>query len=131
PKTIQVLGRARARLRKASVPILKISDRNTTGLRGSDKQHEGDWVRLVKASGVSLKGAGKGGCYGIGTNVFWLNSQLRTIYFATDDEDGKWAFQGVSKLVSHPLRSGKLTRAVGFFGETDGFAPIRHKTKIP
>lgn len=130
-KTLQILGKAKALLKSSTVSILRISDTNTTGLRGSDLQLKGDWFTLTKASGVSLKDKGKGGSYGIGKNVFWLNSRLRTVYFSTSDMDGLSAFQGVVKLVSHPLPNKEISRAVGFYGIESGFAPIRDAADIP
>jgi hypothetical protein len=130
-KTLQILGKAKALLKSSAVPVLRISDTNTTGLRGSDLQLKGDWFALTKASGVSLKDKGKGGSYGIGKNVFWLNSRLRTVYFSTSDMDGLSAFQGVVKLVSHPLPNGEISRAVGFYGIESGFAPIRDPRATP
>ena len=135
-KTIQILQKAKRILARDEIKFLRISDRNTTGLRDSDKVQQGDWFSLTKASGVSLKGDDALGSYGIGKNVFWLNSVLRTVYFATHDLDGKHAFQGVTKLVSHPMGNGEektkgLTRSIGFFGELEGYLPIRSKSGIP
>ena len=130
-KTLQILGKAKTLLKSPTVPILRISDTNTTGLRGSNLQLKGDWFALTKASGVSLKDKGKGGSFGIGKNVFWLNSRLRTVYFSTTDTDGLSAFQGVVKLVSHPLTNGEISRAVGFFGIENAFAPILDLRQIP
>ena len=130
-KTLQILGKAKTLLKSSTVPLLRISDTNTTGLRGSNLQLKGDWFALTKASGVSLKDKGKGGSYGIGKNVFWLNSRLRTVYFSTTDTDGLSAFQGVVKLVSHPLPNREISRAVGFYGIENGFAPIRELKLIP
>ncbi|HUQ21189.1 MAG TPA: hypothetical protein VM099_16335 [Gemmatimonadaceae bacterium] len=130
-KTLQILKRAKGMLKESSIPVLRIADRNTTGLRGSGQVLKGDWFSLTKAAGVSLKGKGKGGSYGIGKNVFWLNSKLRSVYFATKDMDGLAAFQGVVKLVSHPMDDGEISRAVGFYGEVEGFKPILKVAGIP
>lgn len=111
--------------------MLRISDRNTTGLRGSGKEMAGDWFSLTKSTGVSLKGEGKLGSFGIGKNVFWANSRLRLVYFSTHDIEGQWAFQGVAKWAAHRLNKKHISRAVGFCGADDGFAPIRGKKDIP
>lgn len=135
-KTIRVLQKAKRMLARDTIAMLRISDRNTTGLRDSDKVEQGDWFSLTKASGVSLKGEGAMGSFGIGKNVFWLNSGVRTVFFATRDVDSKEAFQGVTKLVSHPTEAKttgrrQLTRSIGFFGEVDGYLPIRKREAIP
>lgn len=133
-KTIDILQRAKRTLARSTIEILRISDRNTTGLRDSDKVQEGDWYSLTKASGVSLKGEDALGSYGIGKNVFWLNSALRTVFFSTRDIEKKCAFQGVTKLVSHPIEvdgRSALSRSIGFYGVTKGFEPIRQRKEIP
>jgi hypothetical protein len=134
-KTIQILRKAKRTLAKERINMLRISDRNTTGLRDSDKAEQGDWFSLTKASGVSLKGDDALGSFGIGKNVFWLNSALRTVFFSTLDLKDKRAFQGVTKLVSHPLdnRKGRrrLSRSIGFYGITKDYLPIRSKSDIP
>jgi hypothetical protein len=130
-KAQRAADRALKMLGQKLVPVLRISDRNTTGLRGSDKEMSGDWFSLTKSSGVSLKGEGKLGSFGIGKNVFWANSRLRMVYFSTHDTDDLWAFQGVAKWASHSLDKKTISRAVGFCGAENGFAPIRGKKSIP
>jgi hypothetical protein len=129
-KTLQILKKAKSVLKGATVPLLRIADRNTTGLRGSNLYLQGDWFSLTKASGVSLKARGKGGSFGIGKNVFWGNSRLRTVFFSTTDMDGQSAFQGVVKLVSHPV-GGDISRAVGFYGVIENYGPILKLKEIP
>jgi len=135
-KTISILHKAKRAVARDRIKFLRISDRNTTGLLASDKVEEGDWFSLTKASGVSLKGEDSLGSFGIGKNVFWLNSVLRTVFFSTQDLDGRHAFQGVTKLVSHPGIDEQghaigITRSIGFYGLTDGFKPIRTWSEIP
>ncbi len=136
PKTISILQKAKRGVARDRIKFLRISDRNTTGLLASDKVEQGDWFSLTKASGVSLKGEDALGSYGIGKNVFWLNSVLRTVFFSTQDLDGRHAFQGVTKLVSHPDANGKgarkgITRSIGFYGVTEEYKPITVQTEIP
>lgn len=134
-KTLSILQKAKRTAAREQIKVLRISDRNTTGLLASDKVEEGDWYSLTKASGVSLKGDDALGSFGIGKNVFWLNSALRTVFFSTQDLEKKNAFQGVTKLVSHPIiEKGKqigVTRSIGFYGVTTGFEPIRTRNEIP
>jgi hypothetical protein len=130
-KALTAANRALKILSQEDIPVLRISDRNTTGLRGSDLEMSGDWYSLTKSSGVSLKGEGKLGSFGIGKNVFWANSRLRMVYFATHDIDDLWAFQGVAKWASHRLSAKNITRAIGFCGEDKDFAPLIGKKSIP
>ena len=63
-KAHKIVDRALRILDEKEIPVLRISDRNTTGLRGSDKDMVGDWFSLTKSTGVSLKGEGKLGSFG-------------------------------------------------------------------
>jgi hypothetical protein len=130
-KALNAANRALKILTQKVVPVLRISDRNTTGLRGSDQEMTGDWYSLTKSSGVSLKGDGKLGSFGIGKNVFWANSRLRMVYFSTHDIDDLWAFQGVAKWASHRITGKAITRAIGFCGAEKDFSPLRGKKTIP
>jgi hypothetical protein len=130
-KTRRFLQRAMKTLQQPKIYCLRISDRNTTGLTGSAKRDQGNWFNLTKASGVSEKASGKGGSFGIGKNAFFANSLLRTVFFSTLDIEGCWAFQGVSKLVSHTNAENQTTRGTGFFGETKGYLPLTEQALIP
>ena len=131
PKTKRVLSRAIRVLTQPTIHCLRISDRNTTGLTGSDQLDQGNWFNLTKASGVSEKGSGKGGSFGIGKSAFFANSLLRTVYFSTHDKDDRWAFQGVTRLVSHKNELDKTTRGTGFYGNPDGYLPLTSQKGIP
>ena len=62
-------------LTKDKVPCLRISDRNTTGLR--DK----NWHALIKMQGSSQKdGEGAGGSHGIGKYAPFAVSNLHTVF---------------------------------------------------
>ena len=62
-----------------SIPCLRVSDSNTTGLRGDQ------WRTLVKMQGVSLKPEveGAGGFHGIGKYAPFAVSDLRTVFYWT------------------------------------------------
>ena len=97
------------------IPCLRVSDRNTTGLRGNH------WRALVKMQGVSHKPelAGAGGSHGIGKYAPFAVSSLRTVFYWTCfHEDGKAheRFQGKSVLMSHTNAEGEETQGTGFFG---------------
>lgn len=104
-----------------NVSFLRISDYNTTGLTGSDKDFNTPWQNLVKASGVSDKKGSAGGSFGIGKSAPFACSDYRTIFYSTKDKDGLEAFQGVARLVSFPdLRNTEsLTTGIGYYGESE------------
>jgi len=118
---------------QSHIPFLRIGDFNTTGLLGASDEGPSDWHNLIKAVGVSDKGTGKGGSYGIGKFATFVCSDLRTVFYSTHDRDGKQAFQGVATLVTHksPKREGKTTNALGFYGIEEGNRPIINPMAIP
>ena len=105
-------------VREVKIPFLRISDFNTTGLLGAEREGS-DWHNLIKAVGVSEKGTGKGGSFGIGKAAPFACSGIRTVFYSTLDKEGVRAFQGVARLVTHrsPLRKGQATQDTGYFGK--------------
>ena len=97
------------------IPCLRVSDRNTTGLRGNQ------WRALVKMQGVSQKPEmeGAGGSHGIGKYAPFAVSTLRTVFYWTcfhDDGKETEKFQGKSVIMSHTNTDGEETQGTGFFG---------------
>ena len=124
--------------RRSTIPVLKISDFGTTGLTGSDEI--GRWFALVKSQGVSEKGDGAGGSFGIGKSSPFAASRLRTVFYGSKTEDGEVALQGVSRLATHSDRNGQSTQGVGFIGTYDAsggeggdpvFRAVRKEADIP
>lgn len=121
-----------------TVPVLRISDFGTTGLTGADDS--GRWFALVKSQGVSEKGEGAGGSFGIGKSSPFAASRFRTVFYGTRTENGGVALQGVSRLATHANASRKLTQGVGFIGVYDAvggeggdpvFRAVRREQDIP
>lgn len=110
-KTIDFFKKAKKVIESKSVNVLRISDYNTTGLLGSDKEYNTPWHNLVKAAGVSDKEGTSGGSFGIGKAAPFACSDIRTLFYATKDINGLSAFQGIAKLVSF--------REKGFFKDRD------------
>jgi hypothetical protein len=129
-KTVDFFTRALKRSESDRIPMLRISDFNTTGLTGSDKEYNSPWQNLVKASGVSSKGGSSGGSFGIGKSAPFACSDFRTVFYSTLDSKGLKAFQGVARLVSFRqknflgLDSDSMTAGMGFYGETRKNAAI-------
>ena len=111
---IQALRVARQTIEGDRVSCLRVSDQNTTGLRGPQ------WQALVKKQGVSLKPDvnGAGGSHGIGKYAPFAVSALRTVFYWTCyQEDGREIehFQGKSVLMSHQNKD-EETQGTGFYG---------------
>ncbi len=130
-KTRDFFTNAKRIIRSHNISILKISDYNTTGLTGSDKERSSPWQDLVKSSGVSNKNGALGGSFGIGKSAPFACSDLRTIFYSTLDIDGLKAYQGVAKLVSfkYPdkllsIKKGDVTVGKGYYGETSNNSAV-------
>ena len=112
------LIRAEEVLARERIPFLRVSDRNTSGLR--DKQ----WRTLVKMQGASFKAdlEGAGGSFGIGKYAPFAVSALRTVFYWTCYEEGGRnleRFQGKCVLMSHQ-HEGIEVQGTGFYGLRDG-----------
>lgn len=130
PKTVAFFREATDVASKDTVDLLRISDFNTTGLTGSDKEYSTPWQDLVKASGVSSKGGSSGGSFGIGKSAPFACSRLRTVFYATKDEVGLEAFQGIARLVSFREKGligdrDSVTTGIGYYGEVKKHGAIR------
>jgi hypothetical protein len=123
--------RALSLLQEKTLSILKISDFYTTGLTGSTLVKGSNWSNLIKAVGASDKGGGAGGSFGIGKHAPFACSMLRTVFYSTKDIEGKSAFQGVSKLVTHTDVEGQDRQGTGYFGTCDKNEPIKVVAEIP
>ena len=115
---IPELRRAKELLEQESVPCLRISDRNTTGLRSDNERDH--FKALVKMQGVSVKSIekGAGGSHGIGKNAPFAVSIPRTVFYWTCyEKNGSYfeRFQGKSILMSHDTDEGE-TQGSGFYG---------------
>ncbi len=113
----QFFANAESLLDRAELPFLRISDKNTTGLRPDE------WRALVKSRGISVKGAeDAGGSYGIGKSAPFIISDLRTVLYGTAyEQDGQVheKFQGRSILMSHEAEidgERQTTQGTGFLG---------------
>ncbi len=116
------------------IRVLRISDFNTKGLTGSNRNESSDWKDLVKSSGVSNKDGEMGGSFGIGKYAPFACSELRTIFYSTLDEDGLKAFQGVARLISFETKTRKGIFATakgdkklgdGYYGEKSNNSSVK------
>lgn len=116
-------------INKGIIPVLKISDFNTTGVRGKDDERNSGWHSLVKSSGSSSKFGGEGGSFGIGKNAPFAASALRTVLYSTRTDERNYAFQGVARLVTHEFKK-TTAQNVGYLGADSG-AALRKSVEIP
>lgn len=127
-------GVALEMLERPTIPVLKVSDFNTTGLSGGDHDTWGGWYKLIRAQGVnSMSGVG-GGSFGIGKGAPFAASGLRTVFYSTINEDGEYAFQGKSRISSFRDDTGDVRRGNGQYGlsgEGRGVQSIRDIEDIP
>lgn len=112
------------------ISVLKVSDYGTVGLTNPDKDRNSNFYNLVKSSGVSDKGSQAGGSFGIGKNAPFSCSLARTLFYSTKTIDNQYAFQGVSRLVTH-IVDGEKTQGVGYIGNPDKNSPILSEKHIP
>lgn len=125
-KTVKFFKKAVEVSEANKIPVLRISDYNTTGLIGSDKEYNTPWQNLVKASGVSDKGSNCGGSFGIGKSAPFACSYLRTVFYSTIDKDGLKASQGIARLVSFPMsNSNEITTGTGYYGQKERNSAIK------
>jgi hypothetical protein len=107
-----------------SLRVLRMADYNTTGLGGPVDLRTSDWFKLTKAVGSSDKAGGAGGSFGIGKHAPFACSELRTVLYGTKDKAGEFAFQGVSKLMTHRNGKDETTQGTGYYGFRAKNAPI-------
>lgn len=117
-KTAEFYEKALKILNYDNIPFLRISDFNTTGLKGSREEYNTPWFNLTKASGLSDKSGTAGGSFGIGKYAPFACSNFRTVFYHTLDEEGYIAAQGVSRISSFKdPYSGEITAGTGYYGK--------------
>ncbi len=113
---ITFYSEAKKILDSEDILCLRISDFNTSGLTGSDREIDSKWDKNVKSEGFSDNPTTSGGSFGIGKNAAFACSKLHTVFYSTLDEIGLTASQGVSKLSSCELDDGNYTQGTGYYG---------------
>lgn len=120
-------------LGKPTIPVLRIDDYNTLGLRYDPQNpRHSPFHAITKGKGLSNKNSDTaGGSFGIGQSAPFASSDLRTVFYSTEYTDGKSEvklLQGKSILMSHMVDN-ELTQGTGYYGEIDGCGPVQ--AKIP
>lgn len=128
-KTVKFFNNALNKLNKGKILCLRISDYNTTGLLGSDKDHDSPWYDLIKSSGKSGKSGISGGSFGIGKFATFACSNFRTVFYSTLDKDGLAASQGVARLITFEDENGDKTQGIGYYGLEDNM-PLKEQLSL-
>lgn len=118
-KATDFFERAIKMMKSGSIPFLRISDFNTTGLKGSKSEYNTPWCNLTKSSGASDKAGTSGGSFGIGKFAPFACSEFRTVFYSTLDIDNVTAFQGISRITSFRREDAEITVGVGYYGADD------------
>jgi hypothetical protein len=117
------------------IPVLEISDYNTTGLHGADKERGRAWHALVMSAGECNKSVENAGGFGIGKSAPFAVSAWRTVFYSSLTPEGDYAFRGVCYNMTHLDQEGKETQGIGYYGdiEEDGteILSIRDRERIP
>ena len=104
--------------------VLRISDYNTTGLRGAfDYNKITPWKGLVQGDAFSIKANDTAaGSFGIGKAAPFVVSKLQTVFYRTYDIENIRAAQGVTHLVSFrddssPVGEDPVRRSTGYYSD--------------
>lgn len=100
------------------VPVLKISDYNTTGLRGVKEETGSDWTGLVRERSATNKSNSSSGAFGVGKFAPYNFTSVRTVLYSTKTIDGEYAFQGKAILTTFK-EDGKNKQNIGLFADKD------------
>jgi hypothetical protein len=115
-KAADFFTRAIKMMKDGSIPFLRISDFNTSGLLGSSEEYNTPWCNLTKSSGASDKSGTSGGSFGIGKFAPYACSEFRTVFYSTLDTENATAFQGISRITSFRGEDNEITIGVGYYG---------------
>ena len=100
-----------------NVPVLKISDYNTTGLCGVLEEKGSNWSGLVRERSATNKTSGSSGAFGVGKFAPYTFSSLRTVFYSTKTVKSETAFQGKALLTTFK-EDNKLKHNIGLFADT-------------
>ena len=107
---------AKKLLEDDNIRILKISDYNTTGITGSEKENgdiKSKWNALIYDEGNSQKkDKNSAGSFGTGKNAPFALSGINTVFYVTLDIDGNYACEGVAKLFTSYINGEKINRKI-------------------
>lgn len=130
-KAIRFINSALKELDEDKFFVFRISDFNTTGLKGAfDSSPITPWKGLVQGDAFSIKSNDNAaGSFGIGKAAPFVVSKLQTVFYRTYDETGIRAAQGVTHLVSFRDTSFSepadvIRRSTGYYSDSNGNKPL-------
>jgi len=109
---------------EGKVPVLKISDYNTYGLRGVHEEKGSNWTGLVRERSATNKSNGSSGAFGVGKFAPYNFSAFRTVLYSTKTREGEIAFQGKAILTTfsefdEDKQKNVLKQNIGLFADID------------
>ena len=115
-------------INQSKIKCLRISDYNTTGLNGVERDDTSSpFYKLTKGSGSSNKNSGNGGSKGIGKFAAFVPSKVHTIFYSTRSNDGYKGYIGICKFRSVPVGEDPLmlTTGTGYYSSDESLRPIQ------
>lgn len=115
----------------STVPVLKISDYDTTGLCGVKEERGSQWTGLIRESGATNKSGGASGSFGVGKFAPYNFSSIRTLFYTTYTVENEFAFQGKTILTTFK-EDGKLKQNVGLFADSNdqNYYPVLNQEEV-
>lgn len=121
-------------LNNSSIPYLKVSDYNTTGMsfyRDLHGKPRGSFYAFVRSGGHSEKTSNTaGGSFGFGKAAYFQISGLRSIIVSTQTTTGKNYFEGISLFCTHQIE-GSYYDGHGFYDSNNGIEPNSNLDNVP
>jgi hypothetical protein len=119
----------------SEIKILRISDFNTTGVKGPCEEGN-PFHALAKSDGVSAKeDVSSGGSFGIGKNAAFALSDIQTAFISTRYKDDvgveRVLCMGKTLFISHTGEDGQERRRKGYWGKIAGYMPLDEPGEIP
>lgn len=114
------------------IRILKISDYNTDGITGSEKENgdiKSNWNALIYDAGNSQKkDKNSAGSFGTGKNAPFALSGINTVFYVTRDINGFYACEGVAKLFTSYIDGKKMDKKIYFANkkEDESFSALNY-----
>lgn len=135
PRLVGFYKEAERALSDSVVPILRISDFNTTGLTKPYAEMVDDleasksgWLAMVHGSTVTTKGGDMAGSFGEGKKVIFDHSRLKTLAVSTVTCDGEKAWEAVARIggfTEGPVGKRTLRQGIGFWREHGSSKPLK------
>lgn len=112
-----------------TVPYLRISDYNTSGMNYSEKENKGTFASFVRSAGRNDKNSkGSAGSCGVGKGAYLQMSKINTLIVSSRSKD-QTLFEGYMLSVSHYV-NGKGYHPYAFY-DSNNRKPVSDENIIP